>query len=269
MTLSKTSAILGMTLAGVLILPTVSLATHSTSFSSPNGETVSAQSKIDKDENVAQKAEVDNESSEGNATPAATTTTTNSNSVPTSVSQVAEYGEDIYDAAKANNWTESTAKLNSLKNAAKRIDNESKISENPSEDKLDGAIAALDKAVPAHQQLATMRDANQVTLLAANLSVPFNPPVPVQVPLLDYYGRQLEIGAVANDMTQLQATAKDMSRTWNAVRSAVESHGGSAQAQQFDNLVARVQAAKSSKEYGSLATSVLNQVDNLEKVLAK
>lgn len=200
-----------------------------------------------------------------NSAPAAT----NTNSVPTSVSQVGEYGENIYEAAQANNWTQATAKLTSLKDAAKKIDTESKISENPNEDQLDAAIAALNKAVPAKNKLATMRAANQTTLLAANLSAPFNPPVPVQVTLLDYYGRQLEIGAAANNMNQLKETAKDMSRTWNALRPAVESHGGSAQAQQFDHLVARVEAAKSSNEYGSLATPVLNQVDNLEKVFTQ
>jgi len=201
--------------------------------------------------------------------PAATTTTTNTNNVPTSVSQVGEDGENIYEAAKASNWTQVTAKLTLLKNAAKKIDTESKISENPNEDQLDAAITALNKAVPAKNKLATMRAANQTTLLAANLSPQFNSPVPVQVTLLDYYGRQLEIGAAANNMNQLKETAKDMSRTWHAVRPVVESRGGAAQAQQFDHLVARVEAAKSSNEYGSLSTPVLNQVDNLEKVFTQ
>ena len=53
------------------------------------------------------------------------------------------------------------------------------------------------------------------------------------------------------------------------MRPQVESHGGSAQAQKFDNLVAQVQAAKSDNEYGLLATAVLDQVDNLEKVFNK
>ncbi len=194
--------------------------------------------------------------------------TTNTNRVPTSVSQVGEYGENIYEAAQANNWTQATAKLTALKDAAKRLDNESRINENPNEDKLDGAIAALDNSVPAKNQLATMREANGVTLLAANLSQPFNPQVPVSLVKLDYYGRQLEIGAATKDMTQLQETAKDISQTWNALRPAVESHGGSAQAHKFDTLVTQVKAASSATQYNRLATPVLNQVDNLEKVFS-
>ena len=198
-----------------------------------------------------------------------TPTTSKTNQVPTSVSEVGEVGENIYDAAKAKDWTQARAKFNSLKDAAKRLDKDSRINENPNEDQLDTAIAALNKSVSAKDQLATMREANQVTLLATNLSKPFHPSVPVQVNLLDYYGRQLEIGVMAKDMTQINATAKDISSTWNAVRPEVESHGGSAQAQKFDNLVAQVQAAKSDNEYGLLATAVLDQVDNLEKVFNK
>lgn len=208
------------------------------------------------------------EGSGANTPPTVTTTPTagNANQVPTSVSQVGEAGENIYDAAKANNWTQATAKLNSLKDAAKQLDTESKISENPNEDQLDTVIAGLNKAVPAKNRLATMRAANEVTRLAANLSALFNPQVPVSVALLDYYGRQLEIGVAAQDMTQLKTTAKDMQQTWNALRPAVESHGGSAEAKKFNNLVTSVEAAKSFNDYSHLATPVLEQVDNLEKV---
>ena len=58
-------------------------------------------------------------------------TTTKVNQVPTSVTQVGEYGENIYEAAQTNNWTQASAKLTSLKDAAKRLDNESRINENP------------------------------------------------------------------------------------------------------------------------------------------
>ncbi|SRR5579883_3376605 len=198
--------------------------------------------------------------------PATTKTTSNSNNVPTAVIQVGEYGENIYDAAKANNWTQANSYLISLKDAAKRLDNESRINENPNEDQLDGAIATLNKSVPAKEQLATMRSANQVTLLATNLSEPFNPQVPVAVAKLDYYGRQLEIGSKARDMVELQQTAKDISQTWKTVRPTVMSGGGSTQAQKFDSLVVLLEGAHSFNQYSRLATALLNQVDNLEKV---
>jgi len=262
-----TALIGGMTGMGVSMSRSAQPAMAIGSSSTRVEQTVSAQPNMD-NENAPEKPEMGNEGAEGNAIPAATTTTTNAN-VPTSVSQTGEYGENIYDAAKANNWTQASTKLNSLKDAAKRLDNESRINENPNEDQLDGAIAALNQSVAAKNQLATMSSANRVTLLAANLSAPFNPQVPVAVVKLDYYGRQLEIGAMAKDITQLKQTANDIAGTWSTVRPAVESHGGSVEAQNFNNLVSRVEAAKSVNEYSSLATPVLNQVDNLEKVFTK
>ncbi len=191
----------------------------------------------------------------------------NSNPVPTSVNQVGEYGEDIYDAAKANDWKQAATKLAALKQAANRLDTDIK-SEDPNEDRLDGSIATLNRAVPAKQQLSAMREANQVTLLAAKLAAPFHLQVPVQVNLLDYYGRQLEVGVMAKDMNQLRTTANDIYHTWSAIRPMVESRGGSVEAQKFSNLVARVKVA-SPTEYSRLTTAVLDEVDNLEKVFEK
>ncbi|MBV9385282.1 MAG: hypothetical protein JOZ78_02525 [Chroococcidiopsidaceae cyanobacterium CP_BM_ER_R8_30] len=196
----------------------------------------------------------------------ATPTTTNASNVPISVTKVGEYGENIYDAAKANNWTQASDSLTLLKGAAHQLDGESRINKDPNKDQLDAAVRALEKSVPAKDQIATLRQANQVTLLAANLAKPFNPPIPVQINLLDYFGRQLEIGVAAKNMNQLKLTAANLAGTWNTLRSNVESHGGSAIAEKFDNLVNRVQRANSFNEYGHLATSVLNQVDQLETV---
>ena len=57
-----------------------------------------------------------------------------------------------------------------------------------------------------------------------------------------------------------------MRRTWNAVRPSILARGGTTQVQKFDGLVASVEAAKLSRDYAHLATPVLDEVDNLEKV---
>jgi hypothetical protein len=111
-----------------------------------------------------------------------------------------------------------------------------------------------------------MRVANQVTLIAANLTEPFALKVPVDVTRLDYYGRELEIWAAADDEAKLRETAAEMRKTWDRLRPTVVDHKAAAEAKQFDELVARVEAAKSSREYSLAATSVLEGVDNLENV---
>ena len=59
-----------------------------------------------------------------------------------------------------------------------------------------------------------------------------------------------------------------MRRTWDILRPMVESRN-SAEAKKFDDLMARVVAARSPDELGQLAAPVLAEVDNLEKVFPK
>ncbi|MEH2266587.1 hypothetical protein [Nostoc sp.] len=193
-------------------------------------------------------------------------TEVNDDKVPTSLSQVGEYGESVYDMAKANDWTKATANLNLLENAAKSVHTKINVQNKTELAQLDSKIAALTKAVTTKNRISAMRDANQVTLIAANITKEFEPKVPVEVTLLDYYGRELEIWSVTGNTSNLKTTASEMRRTWNAVRTSILARGGTVQVQKFDGLVASVEAAKSSKDYARLATPVLDEVDNLEKV---
>ena len=190
--------------------------------------------------------------------------------MPASLANAGEYGENIYDDAKASNWARAAAKLTALKEVAKQLRRELQ-GASTDEDKLDANITALDRAVAARDRQATMREANQMTRVIADMTAPFNPPTPMEVTPLDYEGRELKIWSEARDATKLKATADEMRRTWDALRPKVEARGGSgsAEAKRFANLVARVEAAQMPDEYARLATPLLDEVDNLEKVFKK
>jgi uncharacterized protein YcbX len=132
-------------------------------------------------------------------------------------------------------------------------------------DRLATNVATLDHAVAAKDRQATMREANQVTLDVANMTTAYKLTVPVEVTKLDYYGRELEVWAQAKDANKLQATAGEMRQTWDSLRSSIGS-GNATEARKFDALVARVAAAKTPADYARVATPVLNEVDNLEKL---
>lgn len=187
----------------------------------------------------------------------------NDDKIPVSLKQVGEYGEATYDFAKASNWAKATANLSSLQNAAKNL---RKNTDSKLIIQLDKRIATLSQAVKMKNRPAAMHDANQVTLIAANITEEFQGKVPVEITLLDYYGRELEIWTSQGNTTKLKATANDIQRTWKKVRPAIEARKGSAQAQKFDYLVKRVVAAKVDADYARLSTPILNEVDNLEKV---
>jgi hypothetical protein len=189
---------------------------------------------------------------------------TTEESVPTSLSDAGEYGENIYDYAKANDWKNAEARLGTLKDTIKNVRGDVK-SQSAAVDRLDGNVTALGRAVSAKDRQATMREANQVTLDVANMTTAYRLSAPVEVTRLDYYGRELEIWAEAKDVNKLQATAREMRREWDALRPSVQSHSAT-QAKKFEALVARVEAAKTPVDYERVATPVLDEVDNLEKV---
>ncbi len=195
------------------------------------------------------------------ATPAVNTAT---EKVPVPLSDAGEYGENTYDVAKAKNWTKAAEKLQQLKQSQSQM-----ASVNIKSAELDAAIAALDKDIAAKDETATLRDANQVTFIVADLTAKYNPPIPVEVTKLDYYGRELEIWSMAKDEAKLKSTAQAIRQTWNAVKPKVEAKGGAKQAQNFETLVAKTDAAQNVGDYAKAATPILDEVDNLEKVFEK
>lgn len=185
--------------------------------------------------------------------------------VPASLASLGEYGENIYDAAKAKQWTEAQAKLSALKGAIQQSSAELSKTEDK-RTQLQGIVTSLDSSIAERQTAATMRESNQVTLVSSELAASYHPKVPADVARLDYDGRELEIWSRANDMAKLKTTAQDMRQTWDQLKPEVESHNGTAQAQKFGQLIAETDKAQTVAQYQKLAGPVLDEVDNLEKV---
>jgi hypothetical protein len=183
------------------------------------------------------------------------------------IAEVGELGENLYDLAKAKNWTGVAEKLTALKKAAKSL--RAQVKEAKEAKQLAKSVTALDKAAAAQDRQVLMQEANQVTLLAVALSEPFRPQIPVDVTRLDFYGRELEIWSAAKDEKKLKEAADAMRKTWSKVRPSVSAKGGTAEAKTFDELMLKLKAAKTPEQYSSVATPILNEVDNLEKVFTK
>jgi hypothetical protein len=189
---------------------------------------------------------------------------TKTESVPASLANAGEYGENIYDYAKANDWKNATVKLAALKDAIREVHTDVK-NQSTAVGHLDTNVAALDRAVTAKDRQAAMQQANQVTLDVANLSSAYKLSVPVEVVKLDYYGRELEVWAQAKDANKLLATARELRQTWDSLRPTIATKSAT-EAKKFDALVAQVESGKTPADYERAATPVLDEVDNLEKL---
>jgi len=180
---------------------------------------------------------------------------------------VGEYGEHIYDAAKVRDWRNTAVGFAKLKSAARQLRLD--LPSAPDLPRLRVVLIALETAAARKDRLATMRQANRVTIIAANMTDLFHPVVPADVVRLDYLGRELEIWAEARDAAKLQSTAAELTRTWESVRLALEARGAAPLAKEFGDLVAQVRSAKSFDDYARLTPRLLEAVDQLEGVFRK
>jgi hypothetical protein len=187
--------------------------------------------------------------------------------IPASLVDTGEFAENIYDFAKAKDWAKVAAKHKELAAVTRELAVELKSA--AGNKRLEAALTALSKAIAAKDQQATMRAANELTLIAADLVEPFNPQVPADVTRLDHYGRELELGVTAKDTDRLKTTAEALRKTWDKVKPAVKSKGGDAEAKRFEALVTQVIAARTVEDYSKLVTPILDEVDNLERVFKK
>jgi hypothetical protein len=187
---------------------------------------------------------------------------------PAALVQVAELAENLYDAVKAADWLKATASVQSINRATRALIAERRVRP-PDLPRLRSALASLNEAIPSRNRPVALQGANEITLIAANLSSAYNPTVPADVARLDYYGRALEIWSAAGDTRKLADVAREMRRTWDTVRPSVEARGGTSEIATFDKLVARLQAANSPGGYAEIAGPVLEAVDGIEKVFGR
>lgn len=188
--------------------------------------------------------------------------------VPPPLVAAGHFGEGVYDAARAGDWPGVAVTLDSLHRGAAGLAS-AIAGDGPDERSLLAQLDTLDAAVARRERSATLRSANEVTRLAAELTRPFRLAVPVEITLLDYDGRLLQFWADAGDPARLRASAELLRRTWNAVRPQVERRpGGGTAAQTFDRLVLEAERASPSSDHAAIAQRILDEVDSLERLFA-
>lgn len=190
--------------------------------------------------------------------PAAVSSTS---TVPPAIEAVGHHAENAYDMTKMNDWAKARASVDSL-DVALAADSATRAA-------VDSTLQQLRGAIAGRNGRSGMVAANRLTEIGARLSERYAPAVPVDVTLLDYYGRELEIWAASRDLPKLRETGNAISSTWESLRARVEQRGGTAEAMRFGELVQRVRQARTVPDYAALATPILNEVDALEGVFKR
>jgi hypothetical protein len=188
--------------------------------------------------------------------------------VPASVTEIGQLGEEIYDLANDDKWTELSDRLDSLNRVFDLFHPETEESREASV-QLVRSITDLEESAAATNALGAMQAANQITLIAIDLSEQFHPQTPADVARLGYYGRELEIWSEDKSQAKLEFTAIALQKNWTSVRPGVLTHGGAAAAERFDALVQKLAAAQSPDEYSRVVAPIRAEIGNLEKLFLK
>lgn len=199
----------------------------------------------------------------------ATTSTATQPALPTpaaATEEVGHYAENLYDWGRTGDWTKAQADLSALKSAVAKLQGTGVVADMQATNEH---VATIEKAVQAHDARALMHAANDMTRVAAEISRQFNPQVPVEVTLLDYDGRELELWSEEGNTAKLNETRTRLQQTWNAVRPALVAKGGTTEATQFDALVTQLTKAKTAKDFTATAKPILDSVDLLETVFTR
>ncbi len=191
-----------------------------------------------------------------------TTDSVGGSGVPVAVADVGRHGEDLYDQATLGNWDKATVIMDSLQRSAGALRDDER-------EQMRAVLDTLQRAVTQRLRDAAIAASNRVTFLGAGLTEAYSPKMPAAITRLDYYGRELEIHAAHNDMARLRATSAALRGTWDSVKSSVIARGGAAAAARTDSLVAQLLVARSAADFATLATPILDVVDELEKPFEK
>jgi hypothetical protein len=183
--------------------------------------------------------------------------------------RISGYAEDIFELAKADRWKRASKKLIALEKVEQSLtDNTNNLgADNLSA--LSKSTSDLEKAVSIKNRQDAMTSANKITAIAALIAKPFSQRVPTNILLLDYYGRELEIWSEMKNSNKLAIIVSKMHLTWQNLMPLVIAEGASKNVKKFGEIMKHLEAAKTPEEYGRLATSALDEIDNLEKVFTQ
>jgi hypothetical protein len=178
--------------------------------------------------------------------------------------EVGDAAESLFNAANSKDWRAAGGQLEALQASA--ADLPGGLQKPDLVVQLRSRIDHLGPSVRAHQRVETMDDANGITRLVAELATKFQTRIPYEVILLDYYGRQLELGVASKRLPMLQQTAADIRSTWNRIERTILERGHVDDAKRFTDIVVQLEGARSVDGFVAPARAELAAVDQLQDI---
>ena len=181
----------------------------------------------------------------------------------TAIIVVGAQAEAVYDKVRLGDWAAASHALDSAM-AVVRITGHA----STPDDSLafDPPIRLLRDRLTARDRSGVLSAANRLTEIAARRSADLALSVPIEIALLDFYGREMQIAADANDIPGSRRVASALRDVWARVRPQMDRHDGAEERMAFDVLVVRSNSATTDIDVASLAQQILDAVDGIESL---
>jgi hypothetical protein len=183
---------------------------------------------------------------------------------PSSLVEVGDSARAIFDAARLSKWSDADVALHNMRTSAAALP--TKWSTPDLAARLSSRLAEVDASVSARQRVQTMDFANGITRLTADLSTEYRLPMPYALALLDYYGRELQLGIAAGDRARLAQATADLQQTWNRFERTVLERGAIDDARRVTDSVAQLVDARAPEDFVAPTEAELAAVDHLKKM---
>jgi hypothetical protein len=183
---------------------------------------------------------------------------------PSSLVEVGDAAKELFDAARLSHWSAADVALQTMKVSGAALPTRWSTPDLGS--RLLNRLAEVETSLSARQRVETMDFANGITRLVADLSSEYEMPVPYALVLLDYYGRELELGIAASDQNRLTQATADLQQTWNGFERTVLQRGALDEARRFTDSVAQLVDARVPGDFVVPAQAELAAVDDLKRL---
>ncbi len=182
---------------------------------------------------------------------------------PAALVEIGESAAVVFDRARMLKWGEASATGQALSASTATL---SVSALQPDiVGRLKSRVAYLRSSVKAADRVRSMDAANSITRVVADLCAPYQDEVPYKIVLLDYYGRQLELGLVASRPSTIKRATADLHQTWRSVERSVLQHGDVDDARRFTDIVVQIDGARRPADLVAPVRAELAAVDRLKK----
>ncbi len=181
---------------------------------------------------------------------------------PAAVVQAASAARYLFDAARDSNWDDVAPELAALQTAVTALP------EDAGDPQLRRSIRMrthdLATAIRRKRRIPAMEAANAVARFAAEVAQTYRTDTPAEIALLDYYGRQLQIGIAAHKQAVIKRAVADMRQAWEAVRPELERRGQTDDVRRLTDIVVTLEGARRPDDMKRLAQAELDEVGHLQ-----